>query len=283
MDPEGEKAQGKPVLNAQSFQRLLAAAYTLQVYSDLRSPVRPSDAGGAPPFAAGAIVQSRTPSSAMIREPQVQAGRSDSVPVTQIRTEIGMGKERPGPGRLLRLAEPTVPGKVTLLLVEAMSWRTVEALAIAVVFCMMMGLSIHRLSALPGSASLSSGMTEQPNGSQPARPTAMVSASDPQPVVTRRSRPSHHGNEADMVAENIVIHYQNRALNLVGQTANKPARSATQAQLLPPENTASKPGIRFTFGRDAGMLAADTEVRYGDDVTMWSRKPKRAALDRLSR
>jgi hypothetical protein len=125
-----------------------------------------------------------------------------------------------------------------------MSWRTVEALAIAIVFCMMMGVSIHRHSDLSGGTSLPSGMLEQRNAPQLARASAF--ASPEQPVVTRYSRQSVSQTEADIAAEKIVIRYQRNA-----------------------------------FSHDPYMLAADTVVRYGDDVTMWSRNPKRAGLDRL--
>jgi hypothetical protein len=162
-----------------------------------------------------------------------------------------------------------------------MSWRTVEVLAIAIVFCMMMGVSIHRLSALPGRTSLPSRMLEQRNASQSGRPTAKVLASFQQPVATGNSRQSPDGGEADIVAEDIVIRYQKRAVNLPGQVAKKPTSSPVQAQLLPPKNTTSKPGVRLTFGRAADMLAADALVQYGADVKMWSRDPKRPGLDRL--
>jgi hypothetical protein len=138
-----------------------------------------------------------------------------------------------------------------------MSWRTIEPLAIAIVFCMMMGLSIHRLSIVPGRTSLASEMLKEQNDFQPARPTEKVLASS-QPVMARNSRQSPSGGGADIVAEDIVIRHQNRAINLLG-----------------------KPGVRLTFGRDAGIFAADTVVQYGSDVKMWSRKPERATLNRL--
>jgi hypothetical protein len=170
---------------------------------------------------------------------------------------------------------------MNILLRRPMSWRTVEALAIAIVFCMMMGVSIHRLSALPGRTSLPSGMLEQRNASQSGRPRAKVLASFQQRVGTGNSRQSPDGGEADIVAEDIVIRYQKRAVNLPGQVAKKPTSSPVQAQLLPPKNTTSKPGVRLTFGRAADMVAADTLVQYGTDVKMWSRDPKRPGLDRL--
>jgi hypothetical protein len=75
-----QEAQDKPVLNAESFQRLLAAAFILQVRND-RTSVQPIGAGYTYPFAAGAIVQKRTP-SVLAREPGLQTSRSDFVPAT---------------------------------------------------------------------------------------------------------------------------------------------------------------------------------------------------------
>ena len=133
-----------------------------------------------------------------------------------------------------------------------MSWRTVEALAIAIVFCMMMGLSIHRLSAVPSRITLASGMLDEQN--ERPRPTEKVTASS-QPVVGQNSRPPSRGGEADIVAEDIVIRHQKRLVNLPG-----------------------KSGARLIFGQDA---AANSVVQYGSDVKMWSRKPERANLNHL--
>lgn len=133
-----------------------------------------------------------------------------------------------------------------------MSWRTVEPLAIAIVFCTMMGLSIHRLSAVPDRTSLASGVPEKQNDFQPAKTTVRALASS-QAVVTSNSRQSPIGGEAHNVAEDIVIRHQKRGVKLIG-----------------------KPGAQLTFGRDADFFAADSVVQYGPDVTMWSRKSERA-------
>jgi hypothetical protein len=138
-----------------------------------------------------------------------------------------------------------------------MSWRTVEPLAIAIVFCMMMGLSIHRLSAVPSRTSLVSGMLEEQTNFQPARAAEKILALS-QPIVTRNSRQLPGGDDTDIVAEDIVIHHQKRAVDVPG-----------------------KPGVRLTSGRDAGIFAADTVVQYGSDVKMWSRKHERATVNRL--
>lgn len=246
MNQETEK--DKPVLNAESFQRLLSAAYTLQVHNNRQRSVQPMGADRTSLVAAGAIVQKRTPSI-----------------------------------RLVPPVEPTVPHITTISFRGPMFWRTVETLTIAMVFCMMIGLSIHRLSALPGRASLSSEMSEQRDSSQTARSTAKVLASAQQPVITRNSRQASVGSEGDSVAEDIIIRYQKGAANLPGQAAKKATSGLVQGQSLPPKNTTPKPRIRLTFGRDADMLAADTVVQYGADVTMRSGNTKRAELDRLGR
>ena len=138
-----------------------------------------------------------------------------------------------------------------------MSWRTVEALAIAIVFFMIMGLSIHDLSAVPGRTSVASATPAGQNDLQLARPTEKVLASS-QPVVTRNPRQSPGGREADIVAEDIVIRHQKRAVGLPGN-----------------------PSVGLTFGRDADIFVPDTVVQYGYDVKVWSKKPERATLNRL--
>jgi hypothetical protein len=253
---ETEKAHGTPVLNAETFQRLLAAAYVLQLHHDRRPSVQPIGAAHTSSFAAGAIVQRRIP-SVTIRETQVQADQHGAVP-------FGSANNF-----------DKLPGRTD------QTWKAAEAITIAIVFCIMTGASIHRLSAFSGRISLPSGMLEQRNASQPAVPTAKVLASSQHPVVTRNSRQSPDGGEGDNVAEDIVIHYRKQAVNLPGQLAKKPASSPVQAQLLPSMNTTSKPGSRSMFGRNADLLAADTVVQYGDDVKMWSRNPKKVGLERL--
>jgi hypothetical protein len=256
VNQEANTAQGKPVLNREDFQRLLAAAYLLQVHPlqahhvqthyDCQPSIRPVEPVGASPvssFAAGAILQKRTP-SAMIRERQL--------PAAQPALGDETAKRRPYPVRLVRFVGSTVPRRMNVLLRRSMSWRTVEALAIAIVFFMMMGMSIHRLSAVRGRTSLASGMLE---GQNEVPPTQNAPASS-QPVATLNSRPSP--SEADIVAEDIVIRHQKRVANLPAQ-----------------------PGVRLTSGRDADTFAADTVVQYGSDVKMWSRKPERAPLNRL--
>jgi tRNA G46 methylase TrmB len=69
-------------------------------------------------------------------------------------------------------------------------------------------------------------------------------------------------------------------MDLHGSAMNKPTGGIVQAQLLSPENTTLKPGVRFTFGTDADMLAADTVVRYGADSSASRvQDQKKAALN----
>ncbi len=240
MDQEARKAQDKPVLSAEGFQHLLAAAYILQTNAGRRPS--PMGASGTSSFAGGAIVQKRTP-SVVVREPQL-------------------------------------PHPLNIRLTKTASWRMVEALAIAAIFCIMMGASLHRLSALPGRTSLPPGKPEQENASGPARPQESVLALVQQPVVARKPLPRPDGDEGDIVAEDVVIRHQKLAVNSLAQAATKTTSSRVQRQLLTPRSTTSERGIRSTFGRGADMAAADTVVEYGADVKMWLGSPKRAGIDR---
>ena len=265
MHQDAKIPQEKPVLNAESFQRLLAAAFILQSHNDRRRSFQPIGASHPDPFPAGAVVQER-PASVMIRERHLQADQPDTVPGYEIATK------HPLPGRLPTI-EPAVPRGINILSMQAMSWRTVDALAVAIVFCVMMGLSIHRLSALPGDLSLSSRVLEQPDVSQPARLTPRISASDRHALVRQDSRQSRVDGEGNIVAEDIVVHYQNRAVSLDGPAAHKPISRTLQGQLLSPRNTTSIPRVLSLLEGGAGTLTADTVVQYGSDVTMWLKAP----------
>jgi hypothetical protein len=252
VNQEADNAANKPVLDPEGFQRLLAAAYLLQVHNDRQPSIRPVQrvgAGQASSFIAGTIAQERNP-SVMMRERQLQAGESDAVPGKEI------AKPNPYRTRLIPFVAPTLQHKMKVLLRRLMSWRTVEPIAIAIVVSMMMGLSIHRLSAVPGRTSLASGMLEEQSGFQPPRPADKALASS-QAVVAPNTRQSPIVGEADIVAADIVIRHQKRGVNLLG-----------------------RPGARLTSGRDAGVF--DTVVEYGPDVKMWSRKSERATPNRLA-
>jgi hypothetical protein len=145
VDQEARKAQDKPVLSAEGFQRLLAAAYILQTNAARR--LSPIEASGTT-FADGAIVQRRT-HSVMVQEPQLS----------------------PSPN------------------IWSASRRMVETLAIAAIFCMVVGASIHRLPALPGRTSLTPGKPEQENAPETARPQESFLAMAQQPVVARKPLP----------------------------------------------------------------------------------------------
>src|ERR1700687_202615 len=83
VNQETEKAQSKPVLNAESFQRLLSAACILQVHNDRERLVQPVGSGRTSSFAPAAIVQKQSPSVRLV--PPVQSAVSR-------RTNILLGK-----------------------------------------------------------------------------------------------------------------------------------------------------------------------------------------------
>ena len=245
----------------------------LQVQNDRRLSVQPIATTQVSPSTSASVIQHRIP--ALIIQGQERAGQPD--------TALGdeAAKEHAHSGRLEPFVEPMVLPAMNILSMNAMSWKTVEALAIAIVFCVMMGLSIHRLSAHPGNVPLSTGILEHRNISQPARLATSVLASDRQTLMRGNSRQSRDDGDGDIVARDTIIHYHNRSIGLHAGAADKPG--PMQAQLVSPENTTSTPRVRFASGRAAGRLTADTEVQYGPDVTMWLTNPKRASLARLAR
>ena len=251
MNHATHKAQHAPVLNPESFQRLLAAAYLLQEHNDRRPLIRPQLVGASQvsSFSAGKVIQKRTP-AVMIRDRQLVAGQTDAIVGNQT------AKERPYLARLERFVRSAVPCRITVLLRKRIYWKTVEAVAIAIVFCMMMGLSILRLSAVPGRTSLASGVLDKQDSFQPKRAAEPILEFS-QTVVRLNSRESPRGDERGIIAEDIVIRHQERAVNVAG-----------------------KPDLPLTSGRGMGVVAADTVVQYGSDVTMWSRKHG-AILNRL--
>jgi hypothetical protein len=286
VDQETKKAQEKPVLSAESFQRLLAAAYLLQVDKD-RPVLQPIEAGHTNLFRAGAIVQKRTP-SLLAGQPRVLASRS-SAPfhsssdsdkgaeicpphvstaprlATEV-TGVSLGKPmsegqraaqfRSYSGWLMPLVEPTVLHATKIFAGRVMFFRGVEALAIAAIFFAVIGVSIHRsLSANPGSTSMLAEMPGQQSSPLPAMPVSKLLASGQEATVTLSFRQLPHAAEADTVAEDAVVHYLKQALDLPGQSANKPA-----------------------------MLASEKVVQYGPDVTVWSGNlTQRDGLDHLGR
>jgi hypothetical protein len=198
----------KPILDEEGFQRLLAAACVLQTHAECRSSkamvkVAPKS------FAAGVVLQRRTPSRRM--SPQRQA-------LVKVRT-------------LHRLTRRTF-------------WRTTEAVVIGVVFCIMLGMSIHRLAALPSLAAM-----RGRNLTLPRNPE--VASLSSESLATAQSSPDSNGDAAD-VSDQLVIHYR------------KPASST------------SRSSPRSIFGQDPNALALDTVTRYGDDVTMWSLSSKKS-------
>jgi hypothetical protein len=195
-----QKSSSKPTLNAEGFQRLLTAAYILQSRSE--SAVRPIGVPDTNAFAATAIHQKRAPS---------------------IRTLSG----RSGRMKEANIAPPTT---------GLIFWKQVEAFGIAVVFCLMMVRSIHRLLTSSGRASQAPGILETRDAGPLPSSVPKVLASSKQNAAARES-----------IVDDLVIHY--RAPTAATRTTSKSARIAVSRQ----EN-----------------LAANRVVQYGDDVTMWT-------------
>jgi hypothetical protein len=200
-DDETQKSSSMPRLDMEGFQRLLTAAYILQ--SRRESAVRPIGAPDDNAFTATAIHQERTPSIRTV------SGRSD------------------------RTTEANIAPRPTGL----MFWKPVEALGIAVVFSLMMGMSIHRVLA-------SSGRTSQVPAILEAREASPLPSSVPKVLISSRQNAAAQ----ESIGNDLVIHY----------------RTPTTAT-----RTTSRPGPQIVVERQE-KLATKWVVQYGDDVTMWS-------------
>jgi hypothetical protein len=288
---EINKVQDRPVLNVESFQRLLLAAYLLQGHNDGRPSVHPIGAGSPSSFAAGVIVQKRTPSM-IIREslPQVcppvalsfefssnsdkftssdQPSRVTTWPeMTSVEPRIPIAhrvaEEHLLPASLAPVVEARIRHRMNILLTVPISWKMIETLSITIVFCMMTGMSIHRLSAFPSRSSVS---WRQRNTSQSAN-TPAKALGPSQPIAMKNSGLSSARGGADIVAEDFVIRYQKRAGSYPGRAATKSA-SPLPVPVFSPEAKISRLGDRLSLGRVSDMLPADSVVRYGADVTTW--------------
>jgi hypothetical protein len=291
-----ETAQDKPVLSADGFQRLLAAAFILQTQNDPHL-LMPRHGGYHRTVAVEAVVQKRTP-SLRIEEPQLQlaypngvlvssvngSGDQSSISASQELVEIlpsiahertrarraALGLATLGEDFVTKLSGFHVAGLISLIDArKVVRWRTVEALAIATVFGMLMGASMHRVSRARDRLSLPTEVAEPQTADRTATAAAEILALSGPPIVRLTSHQSTPGHEADMVAKDVVIRYQNRASDLRQPPVKKLTILPMQAQLLPRDNANLKPGVQFTFGRgrQAEMLAADTVVRYGTGST----------------
>ena len=132
------------------------------------------------------------------------------------------------------------------------------------VFCVLAGVSIHRITSLPSRTTRPAESSEQLSTSRPVTTAAKSLAGVEQPAETLESGRS---TEADVVAEDIIIHHQKPSMDLDSAAIKKPTGGTVQAQLLPLENTIVKPGVLFTFGKASDSLAADTLIRYGADAS----------------
>jgi len=218
------KSNEKPVLDPESFQRLLAAAFILQGQND-PCPANPISGGHTRTFAIQRIVQKRTPS---LSEHAVH--RSLSKPLVQF-------------------ANPKM-------------WRTVEALAVATVFCMMIGVSLRRVSPLRANPSRPVMVGIRTARSSTPKVAKVLGLSQER-IGTLNSRRSTDNGEAGIVAKDIIIRYHRPSADLPDSQGAKNLKSSSLPTLrLRSENTASQPGVRYSFGMDNAMLAADTVIRY---------------------
>jgi hypothetical protein len=223
------RAHLKPVLDAESFQRLLAAAFILQTHEETHHTTRASN----PSISTIAVLGHK---QGPFPQPHTPSLRRSS-----LRRDRFMPVEFTG----------------------LMHWKTVEALAIGMVFCVMLGMSIHRVSASPGDSSLQS---EQRfiesrvllQNKVLTLPIESSATSNPRQLV-----------KADAIAKNYVIRYSGRDGGLKdNQAARKLNESSLPSSHLRVEKTTLRPTVQFTFGTNTDEIAADTVVRYGANFAL---------------
>jgi hypothetical protein len=228
----------KPGLDAESFQRLLASAFILQSRLDWISS-KPIGTAEAKRFAPRVFDQKRTSSI------------------------------RPSP-RPAALGEANIVSNLS----GAMFWNGVEALTIAIVICLMMGMSIHHLLAYRGRAS-SSGTPQTRDADRVTTPTSQVLlssvlASTQQPATEKQSHEDGAG-KVDVHDGDLVIHYRPRTAGLSSPIEKGMVSSSALARRSPRKGT-----------QEATLVVTEKVVQYGDDVTMWSPLEHRHSLQPLS-
>jgi len=301
VNQESHESLGKPILTAESFQRLLGAAYVLQAHHD-RTPAPPIDKRLRLPFIAGAIVQSQ-PSSLRVRESRF--GSDAAVPVfpkdrlsAAIEAALSLKKSLVNgetaevipvaPGRALPSVRPvsqplpssstalavivlTFPRFINMVARRLTSWKTLDALVVATVFLTLMGVSVHRFLDVPEQMSFPVKIADELD-TQPGA-ISSVATSSQEHIVSRMSRPAIDGGEADVVAEDVVIRYPQSGLNHAAASPEKNAGPLARSQGA--KTALAKPGVRSRLDR-GDPVGSDTVVQYGPDVKMWSRNPKQS-------
>jgi hypothetical protein len=255
-----EKAQGKPVLSEQDFQRLLSAAFTLQAQSDSFRLMAPNAASQKSSFSAGAVIQTRTPSLSLLRiqTPELQQVHSGRSLVTSLKKNAGQAAI--STRRKIAAAAPLSAREKDRVLDgliyagRLLRWRTAEALAVAAVFTMVVSASIRHVSYFRAGGA--------PQAAQQNTTTKKDLALSGQAGASLKSQSAIR--DGNFVAKDFVIRYYKRTSAPNDQTVKKLTsdRMPAPSQRLPQSITNLKTGVQYTVGREDDMLAADTVVRY---------------------
>lgn len=255
-----EKAQGKPVLSEQDFQRLLSAASTLQAQNDSLRLMLSGAASQTSSFTAGAVVQRRTPSLSLLRNKKPESQRVHSV--RSLVTSLKKNAAQAGSSTRRRIAA-TAPflarekDRFLAGLIDAgrlLRWRTAEALAVAAVFTMVVSASIRHVSYFRSGGA--------PQAAQQNTTTKKDLALSGQAGARLKSLSAIR--DADFVAKDFVIRYYKHTSAPSDRTVKRliSDRIPAPTQRLPQSITNLKTGVQYTVGQENDMLAADTVVRY---------------------
>jgi hypothetical protein len=282
--------QGKPILDEATFQRLLAAAYTMQRHNG--SPlVKGSRAVPAPPN--GSVIPPETAYQLFALASRLDALTRQEIPTDsewRTRLPVAVAREMLAKGRLAGADDTEVSGKAVLKQTSSESsepkspaessvtsgansfrdrivrrltrsqelfWKAATIFGIAAVSALLLGASIYRLTSLPTGLALPSEGVEQ----QRTRRIVKPSKSHRNQIVKPGRIGSTLSREADVVAKDTVIRYSAAGLPVPVQkkaSGPMPVRALASA----PKTTVKPSHTPSTDGSVADLVAEDTIIRY---------------------
>jgi hypothetical protein len=196
---EPTSTQGKPALDEETFQQLLAAANVLQQQND-SVLVKEPRADYVQTLSAGAIAENVGPIQVVPLTPETVANLV--VPL----------EPQPKPAHLARLAHRYRTLGRRSFLTDELFWKAATVAAVAAVSALLLGATIYHFSPLPSGLAPSSEVVQQ---QVPFRRTKRIVTVPAQSgavgtktvVIEQPAATKTYGNEADVVAKDTVVRY----------------------------------------------------------------------------